>query len=44
MSAEQLITDHLDLWTSAVTTTKRGRGAGKNRELTGIKKLRELIL
>lgn len=43
MSAQQLITDHLDLWTSAVTT-KSGRGAGKGRELTGIKKLRELIL
>lgn len=43
MSAEQLITDRLDLWTGAVTY-KSGRGAGKGRELTGIKKLRELIL
>lgn len=43
MSAEQLLTDHLDLWTSAVTY-KSGRGAGKGLELTGIKKLRELIL
>ena len=33
-----LITDHLDLWTSAVTY-KRGEP-----ELTGIAKLRELIL
>jgi len=43
------IVDHLDLWTSAVTpksTSGRGRGSGKSSkiELTGIKKLRELIL
>lgn len=48
MSAQQLITDHLDLWTGAVThKSGTGRGApGKNGkiELTGIKKLRELIL
>lgn len=48
MSAQELITDHLDLWTGAVTH-KRGTGrsaSGKNGkiELTGIKKLRELIL
>ncbi|MBW6391018.1 restriction endonuclease subunit S [Billgrantia antri] len=48
MSAQKLITDHLDLWTSAVTH-KNGSGrnaSGKNGkiELTGIKKLRELIL
>lgn len=48
MSAQQLITDHLDLWTGAVThKSGSGRSAsGKNGkiELTGIKKLRELIL
>ncbi|MDO0944509.1 restriction endonuclease subunit S [Chromohalobacter israelensis] len=48
MSARELITDHLDLWTSAVThKSGSGRSAsGKNGkiELTGIKKLRELIL
>ncbi|MDL0433717.1 restriction endonuclease subunit S [Marinobacter sp. TBZ242] len=48
MSAQELITDHLDLWTGAVThKSGTGRGAsGKNGkiELTGIKKLRELIL
>ncbi|RKR06540.1 type I restriction enzyme S subunit [Kushneria sinocarnis] len=43
MSTEQLITDHLDLWTGAVTR-KSGRSASQGRELTGIKKLRELIL
>ncbi|MGM8849492.1 restriction endonuclease subunit S [Salinicola halophyticus] len=47
MSAEQLITDHLDLWTSAITHKRSaGRSSGKSGkiELTGIKKLRELIL
>lgn len=48
MSAQKLITDHLDLWTSAVThKSGSGRGASGKRgkiELTGIKKLRELIL
>jgi type I restriction enzyme S subunit len=47
MSAQQLITDHLDLWTSAVTHKRSaGRGSAKSGkiELTGIKKLRELIL
>ncbi|RXE47626.1 restriction endonuclease subunit S [Chromohalobacter israelensis] len=48
MSAQELITDHLDLWTGVVTH-KSGSGhsaSGKNGkiELTGIKKLRELIL
>ncbi len=45
MSAHELITDHLDLWTGAVTQ-KRSGGRGNNGkiELTGIKKLRELIL
>ncbi|MGQ7244477.1 restriction endonuclease subunit S [Salinicola sp. V024] len=47
MSAQHLITDHLDLWTGAVTHKRSaGRGSGKSGkvELTGIKKLRELIL
>lgn len=45
MSAEQFITEHLDLWTEAVTTkSASGRGRNGNIELTGIKKLRELIL
>ena len=48
-SPQQLVTNHLDLWTSTVTpksTSGRGRGSGKSSkiELTGIKKLRELIL
>ncbi|MDT0501767.1 MULTISPECIES: restriction endonuclease subunit S [unclassified Halomonas] len=45
MSAQKLITDHLDLWTGAVThKSSRGRGSNGKIELTGIKKLRELIL
>ncbi|MHA7228695.1 restriction endonuclease subunit S [Vibrio campbellii] len=45
MSAEKLITDHIDIWTSAVQAkSASGRGSGKKRELYGIKKLRELIL
>jgi len=42
---EQLITEHLDLWTSAHTTrSTSGRGSSNKLVLTGIKKLRELIL
>lgn len=45
MSAHELITDHLDLWTQAVTKkSTAGRGSNGKVELTGIKKLRELIL
>ncbi|WP_444907295.1 restriction endonuclease subunit S [Microbulbifer sp. SSSA008] len=45
MSAEQLITENLELWTSAVKAKKtQGRGSNSKRELYGIKKLRELIL
>ncbi|MGL0931300.1 restriction endonuclease subunit S [Vibrio vulnificus] len=45
MSAEKLITDHIDIWTSAVQAkSSSGRGCSKKRELYGIKKLRELIL
>ncbi|NHN36904.1 restriction endonuclease subunit S [Pseudomaricurvus alcaniphilus] len=40
-----LITDHIDLWTSAIKTrSTTGRGSSNKRELYGIKKLRELIL
>lgn len=45
MAIENLITDHLDLWTAAVRPKSGvGRGASSKLELTGIKKLRELIL
>ena len=44
-SPQQLVTDHLDLWTSTVTPkSTSGRGSNNKIELTGIKKLRELIL
>ena len=47
--ADNLITQHLDLWTSTIKpkpSAGRGRGKGNNKkiELYGIKKLRELIL
>ena len=42
---QQLIIDHIDLWTSAETSrSTAGRGSNGKTELTGIKKLRELIL
>ena len=45
MSARELITEHLDLWTGAVTKkSNSGRGSNGKVELTGVKKLRELIL
>lgn len=47
MSAiQQLITNHLDIWTSAETEKKSGRGrsSGNGDTVYGIKKLRELIL
>ena len=45
MSAQELITEHLDLWAEAVTKkSTSGRGSNGKIELTGIKKLRELIL
>lgn len=45
MSAEQLITEHIDLWTATIKAKNtQGRGSSKKRELYGIKKLRELIL
>ncbi|MFM9872362.1 MAG: restriction endonuclease subunit S [Fimbriimonadaceae bacterium] len=44
-TAETLITEHLDIWTSAIKAkSSAGRGGGKKEEFYGIKKLRELIL
>ena len=43
--ARKLITEHIDIWTSAIKKrSATGRGSNKKIELTGIKKLRELIL
>lgn len=43
--AENLITEHLDIWTSAIKQKSRaGRGSSKKHSLHGIKKLRDLIL
>ena len=40
-----LITDHIDIWTSAIASkSSAGRGSSNKTELYGIKKLRELIL
>ncbi len=47
MSAiQQLLTDHIDIWTAAETEKKSGRGraSGSAASVYGIKKLRELIL
>lgn len=47
MSAvQQLLTDHIDIWTAADTAKKSGRGraSGNAGSVYGIKKLRELIL
>jgi len=44
-SAEQLITDNIEVWSSAIKKRgSQGRGSSKKIELYGIKKLRELIL
>ena len=44
-NAEQLITEHLDIWTTALEQkSSSGRGSSKKFSLHGIKKLRELIL
>ena len=41
----EVITDNLDLWTSALLTrSTAGRGSNGKLEAYGIKKLRELIL
>ncbi|EJG2025255.1 restriction endonuclease subunit S [Vibrio parahaemolyticus] len=45
MAVENLITEQIDIWTSAVKTrSTSGRGSSKKLELYGVKKLRELIL
>ncbi|EHH2554578.1 restriction endonuclease subunit S [Vibrio parahaemolyticus] len=45
MAVENLITEHIDIWTSAVKAKSiSGRGSSKKLELYGIKKLRELII
>ena len=42
---KDLITDNIDIWTSAIKKRNAtGRGSNKKIELTGVKKLRELIL
>lgn len=42
---EKLITEHIDIWTSAILAkSTAGRGSNKKYELYGIEKLRELIL
>jgi len=44
-AAKDLITESIDIWTSAVKRkSSAGRGGGKKIELYGVKKLRELIL
>ncbi len=45
MQIENLITEHIETWTSSVKKkSATGRGSSKKHELYGIKKLRELIL
>ena len=45
MAVEKLITDHIDIWSSALQTrSMAGRGRNGKIDLYGIKKLRELIL
>jgi type I restriction enzyme, S subunit len=45
MKTENIITQNLDIWSSAIKTrSSAGRGSNNKRELYGIKKLRELIL
>ncbi|EOV0646942.1 restriction endonuclease subunit S [Cronobacter turicensis] len=45
MRVEKLLTDHIDIWSSALQTrSTAGRGSGGKIDLYGIKKLRELIL
>lgn len=45
MTVEKLISDHIDIWSSALQTrSAAGRGSNGKIDLYGIKKLRELIL
>lgn len=45
MTVEKLITDHIDIWSSALQTrSMAGSGSNGKIDLYGIKKLRELIL
>ncbi|ENK2739307.1 MULTISPECIES: restriction endonuclease subunit S [Klebsiella] len=45
MTVGKLITDHIDIWSSALQTrSTAGRGSNGKIDLYGIKKLRELIL
>ena len=45
MTVEKLITEHIDIWSSALQTrSTAGRGSNGKIDLYGIKKLRELIL
>lgn len=45
MTVEKLITDNIDVWSSALQTrSTAGRGSNSKIDLYGIKKLRELIL
>lgn len=45
MTVEKMITDHIDIWSSALQTrSAAGRGSNGKIDLYGIKKLRELIL
>ncbi|EOE6858649.1 restriction endonuclease subunit S [Cronobacter dublinensis] len=45
MTVEKLITDHIDIWSSALQTrSTAGRGSNGKIDLYGIKKLHELIL
>src|SRR5690606_29690496 len=42
---QQLVTEHIDLWTTAIRhKSTAGRGSNRKLELAGINKLRELIL
>lgn len=43
---KKLITENLDIWLTAETEKKSGRGrsSGSNDSIYGVKKLRELIL
>ncbi|PWN55574.1 restriction endonuclease subunit S [Abyssibacter profundi] len=44
MSVEKLITEHMDVWANSITPRTAGRGGSRKLELTGVKRLRELIL